>query len=231
MIKRFIILVFLLAIVAAASIQYWLPPAISAQLVQAISRKVDSDNVKVDIEQVSISQLFGIKIKKVILTAQNAKLDKLIVSDFQAKLQEVEFDIATVLTGRVEPKNIGDAVIKLSITQEELSRYVNESVKGIKNAIVTIKPENIRIKCNLSVGGLLNLEVALDGKVVVADKQKISFVTERFSLNNTSVGNIGGSVLTQISLADIEELPFGVKLREVKLEQGKLVVEADNHSN
>ena len=230
MIERFIILVLLLAIGAAASIQYWLPSAISAQLVQVISRKVDSDNVKVNIEQVSIPQLFSGKIKKVTLTAQNAKLDKLIVSDFQDRLQEVEFDIATVLAGRVEPKNIGDAVIKLAITQEELSRYVNESVKGIKNATVTITPEKIRIKCNFSVGGLLNVEVALDGKVA-ADKQKIRFVTERFSLNNTSVGNIGGSALTQIPLANVEELPFGVKVREVNMEQGKLVVEADNHSN
>jgi hypothetical protein len=63
---------------------------------------------------------------------------------------------------------------------------------------------------------------------VVADGQKIKMVTEKILLNNSQVGSLGGSLMSDIQLVDVKSLPFGVAVRDIVADQGKITIFADN---
>jgi hypothetical protein len=124
---------------------------------------------------------------------------------------------------------VQDIDLTAVITQDELSRFLNQNVKGVKGAVVTINAGKVQVTSNFALGSLASLAITLEGKIA-GDGQKLKFVTERFLLNNNMVGNIGGSVLTEIPLVDLKKLPFGVSVRVVNMEDGKVTIFADNRT-
>lgn len=51
------------------------------------------------------------------------------------------------------------------ITQEELSRYLNQNVKGVKNANVAVTPDKTIVNGELTIGGFAKVTVNLEGKI------------------------------------------------------------------
>ena len=46
-----------------------------------------------------------------------------------------------------------------------------------------------------------------------------------------ATGNIGGSLLTEIPLVDLNKLPFHVSVRDIVMENGKVILYLDNRSH
>jgi hypothetical protein len=113
------------------------------------------------------------------------------------------------------------------LTQEELAACLNKSVKGVKNAAVVITPDKVQATSNFVVGGLANLVVTIDGRIV-GDGDKIKFVTQNFNVNNRFLGNIGGGAFNEITLVDMKKLPFNVSVQEIVMENGRVIIKASN---
>lgn len=227
MTRRFVIGLAIIAILLIAS-QILLPKAVSDIVAQGMVSLTGSENVKVDVEKSPALLMLGGKFDKITLAAQNAKTDKLTFSELQAVLQDVQLDMNMLISRRqVAIQSVGEVELKAAFSQEELARFLNQAVKGVRNAVVTITPERVQASSNFAIGGFAHVAVTLEGKIV-GDGQKIKFVTERFLLNNNHVGNIGGAVLTEIPLVDLSKLPFNVHTRDIVLEQGRVVIYTDN---
>lgn len=208
--------------------QLLLPLAIADIVAQGMVSLTGSENVKVDVAKRPALLMLGGKFDRISLNVQNAKTDKLTFSELNAELKDVQLDMNTLISRRlVAFQSIGDIELKAAFTQEELARYLNQTVKGIKNATVSITPDKVQASSHFAIGSFANVAITLEGKVV-GDGKKIKFVTEQFLLNNNLVGNIGGAVLTEIPLFDLSKLPFDVHVRNIVLEQGRVVIYTDN---
>lgn len=208
--------------------QLLLPVAIADIVAQGMVSLTGSENVKAEVAKRPALLMLAGKFDNITLDAKNAKTDKLTFSELHAVLKDVQIDMNTLLSRRlVAIQSVGDIDLKVVFSQEELARYLNQSVKGIKNATVTITPEKIQASSHFAIGGFANVAITLEGKIV-GDGQKIKFVTERFLLNNNLVGNVGGAMLTEIPLFDLTKLPFNVHVRNIVLEQGRVVIYTDN---
>lgn len=227
--KRLSIIVLVILAVAVAG-EIAMPWLVGDLIARGMTDATGSDRVTAQVaKRPAVAMLAG-GFDSIHIHAQEAKVDKIVFAELDAALSDVALDMQTLVSQhKVEVQRVRDVELTAVITQEELSRYINQSVKGIKNAQVKIENGRVQVQANFLLGQIASIAIILDGKIV-GDGYKIKFVTDRFVLNNTTVGNIGGSVLTEIPLVDLRKLPFGVKARQVTTDNGRITIAADNRT-
>ncbi|VBB05497.1 Hypothetical protein LUCI_0707 [Lucifera butyrica] len=218
-----------LAVLAVVS-QLILPSVVAKMVAHGMTQAVGSEQVAVDVKTVPAAAMLAGRFDKIVVKANQAKVDKMTFSELEAVLQKAQLDMNTLLMQRkVQFVSVQNADLKATVTADELARYLNQNVKGIRNAVVTVADGKVKVSTTYSLVGIASVAITLEGKIA-AKGQKLEFVTDRFLLNNVLVGNIGGGLLTNISLVDLKKLPFGVSVRDVVMDQGKITIFADNLS-
>lgn len=226
--KRLLLILVAAVGIALAGVALFLPQIVSQAVAKGMQGVLHSSQVTATVEKSPSLLMLDGQFDKVILTAKDAKPDKISFVDMQADLREVKVDMANLVsTRRVVLQSVKEASLVAAVNQEELARYLNQSVKGVKNAKVTIQAGKVQVAGTFGIGQIAQMTVTLEGRVV-SDGQKIKMVTEKILLNNSRVGNLGGSLLADIQLVDVKSLPFGVAVREIVADQGKITIFADN---
>lgn len=224
--KKWLVALGILLCLAAAE-ELLLPVFVEQLLVQGMAGAVVCESLDVKVEKRPAFFMLGGFFDGFHAQAKNVKIDKIVISDMSADLTGAQFDMNALLSRHVVvPTAVKTVQLAAQVTQDDLARYLNQSVRGVRNASVVITPEKVQANSNLSIGPA-NLSVALEGNVV-SDGQKVKFVTQRFQVNNNLLGRFGGNALTEIPLFDVNKLPFAVQVRDVVLEEGKIVIKAGN---
>ncbi len=223
-----IIVIAIVALIAAGEL--FMPWLVGSLIARGMSGATGSDRVTAQVAKRPALLMFDGRFDSVRIHAYDSKVDKIVFAELDATLKDVALDMPVLITQRkVAVKGVRDIDLTAVITQEELSRFLNQSVKGVKNAKVVIESGKVNVTAGFLLGQIASIAITLEGKVV-GDGHRIKFVTDRFLLNNTAVGNIGGSVLTEIPLVDLRKLPFGVKAKSVVMDAGRITIVADNRS-
>lgn len=223
-------LIFAAIFALAAIVNMLIPTMVGGMVARGLAGLTGSRQVTAEVAKWPTWYMLGGSFDTVNLHALDARTDKIVFAQLDASLTDVELDMTALLkSGQVAIKAVKDIDLAAVITQEELARYLNQNVKGVKNAQVTVESGKVRIVSNFVIGQIASVAITLDGRIV-GDGSKIKFVTDRFLLNNTAVGNIGGTVLTEIQLVDLRKLPFAVNARQVTQENGRVSIIADNRT-
>lgn len=225
--KRLIFVIVSVLMLFVAS-ELFLPMIMSSVVNQGMMSLTGSDRVIAKLTKRPAVLMLGGKFDTIQIKADHAKIDKVTFSEMSIALTNAQLDMGKLFGSRlVDLQSVDDVDIIAVVGQDELARYLNETVKGVKNAVVVITPEKVKASSNFAIGGVVNVAVSLEGRIV-SDGQKIKFVTDRFLINNMSTGNIGGSLLTEIPIVDVNKLPFNVNARDVVMENGKVTLYLDN---
>ncbi len=228
LLKRLSVIFLALIVSVIVAAEFLLPQVAQNAVAQGMAEIIGTSEIQVAVvNRPAVGMLAG-TFDHITIESTNAKLDKIIFNSLQADLRNIQLDRQKLYLNRsIKIEQIGEVNIQAVLTQDEVARYLNQNVKGIKNTAVIIDKGRMQAQSSFILGGIASVMIGLDGRVV-NDGQKIKFVTERFLLNNSPVGNIGGIGLAEISLLDIKKLPFGVTVRDIIMEQGKLTLKADN---
>ncbi|WP_094603796.1 hypothetical protein SPSIL_042030 [Sporomusa silvacetica DSM 10669] len=229
--KRFTTIVLFLVMVIAA-VEVVLPKVVSDAAAQGLRDLTGSKQATARVDKIPALFMLDGNFDRVTADVSEVKTEKITIRNMHISLRDVKVDIQSLLTSRkLVLEQVKDVELTATIGQEELAAFLNNSVKGIKNAVVTITPEKIQVTSALTVGGFARVDVRLEGRIVSDhENRRITFVTERFWLNNTPVGNIGGSLLTEVPLLDFKKMPFNVNVRDVVMEQGQVIIYTDNRN-
>ena len=226
--KRLLLISVGLLLIVALVAEVMLPQVASDAVAQGMKELTSSAQVQAQVLKRPALGMIAGSFDKITVDATDAKVDKIAFSQFRATLTEVQLDRERLYFRRVVVlEQVKDVDVMAVITQEEVARYINQNVKGVKNATVIMDKGKMQVTSSFAFGGLATVAITLEGRIV-GDGQKIKFVTDRFLLNNAVAGNIGGALLAEIPLVDLKKVPFGVTVRDIALEQGKLTLYADN---
>ena len=226
--RLFLGLVFVLILAAASELL--LPVVLSNVMSQGMMSLTGSDRVVAKLTKKPAVFMLGGQFDTIQIKAEHAKIDKIIFSEMNIALTNVQLDMGKLISSRVvDLQSVDNIDITAVVAQDELARYLNQTVKGVKNAVVVITPEKVKASSIFAIGGFANVAVSLEGRIV-SDGQKFKFVTDRFLINNAITGNIGGSLLSEIPLVDVNKLPFNVNVRDIVMENGKVTLYLDNRS-
>lgn len=211
--------------------EFLLPAIMSTVVQQGMMNITGSDRVEATLTKKPAIRMLTGDFDTITMVADHAKIDKIVFSKMQIVLTKAQLDVGKLLSNRVvDLQAVDDVTITAVVTQEDLAQYLNHAVKGVKNATVVITADKIKASSMFAIGGFANVAVSLEGRIV-GDGQKIKFVTEGFLINNMRTGNIGGSLLTEIPLVELNKLPFHVNVRDIVMENGKVIIQLDNGSH
>jgi len=227
--RLFLGLVLVLILVAASELL--LPMVMSNAVNQGLMSLTGSDRVAATLTKRPALLMLGGNFDSIQITAEHAKIDKFVFSEMSIALTNVQLDMGKLINSRVvDLQSVDNVDIIAVVSQDELARYLNQTVKGVKNAVVVITPDKVKASSTFAVGGFVNVAVSLEGRII-SDGQMVKFVTDQFLVNNKSTGSIGGSLLSEIPLLDVNKLPFHVNVRNIVMENGKVSLFLDNRSH
>lgn len=216
----------LVVIIALAGATYILPTYISNQISGRIERSLQTDSVSANIEtSPSFMMLFG-QVDNIDIEATNIKLDKVNLNELSLKGENIEISVQDLLLARRLVINSADNLtITGLIDENNLAQLLAKEVDKISDIAVKITPDNVEATGKISFLGQ-EATINVKGIIVVEGKNLLFRITDA-NTENRLFGKIGISFTKDIFLVSTDKLPLeGAKFTRVEQQNGQVLIEA-----
>lgn len=224
--RKLLIGLILVVVVALAGVTYILPTYISNQISGRIERSLQTDSVSANIEtSPSFMMLFG-QVDNIDIEATNIKLDKVNLNELSLKGENIEISVQDLLLVRRLVINSADNLtITGLIDENNLAQLLAKEVDKISDIAVKITPDNVEATGKISFLGQ-EATINVKGIIVVEGKNLLFRITDA-NTENRLFGKIGISFTKDIFLVSTDKLPLeGAKFTRVEQQNGQVLIEA-----
>lgn len=224
--RKLLIGLILVVIIALAGATYILPTYISNQISGRIERSLQTDSVSANIEtSPSFMMLFG-QVDNIDIEATNIKLDKVNLNELSLKGENIEISVQNLLLARRLVINSADNLtITGLIDENNLAQLLAKEVDKISDIAVKITPDNVEATGKISFLGQ-EATINVKGIIVVEGKNLLFRITDA-NTENRLFGKIGISFTKDIFLVSTDKLPLeGAKFTRVEQQNGQVLIEA-----
>lgn len=224
--RKLLIGLILVVIIALAGATYILPTYISNQISGRIERSLQTDSVSANIEtSPSFMMLFG-QVDNIDIEATNIKLDKVNLNKLSLKGENIEISVQDLLLARRLVINSADNLtITGLIDENNLAQLLAKEVDKISDIAVKITPDNVEATGKISFLGQ-EATINVKGIIVVEGKNLLFRITDA-NTENRLFGKIGISFTKDIFLVSTDKLPLeGAKFTRVEQQNGQVLIEA-----
>ena len=224
--RKLLIGLILVVIIALAGATYILPTYISNQISGRIERSLQTDSVSANIEtSPSFMMLFG-QVDNIDIEAANIKLDKVNLNELSLKGENIEISVQDLLLARRLVINSADNLtITGLIDENNLAQLLAKEVDKISDIAVKITPDNVEATGKISFLGQ-EATINVKGIIVVEGKNLLFRITDA-NTENRLFGKIGISFTKDIFLVSTDKLPLeGAKFTRVEQQNGQVLIEA-----
>lgn len=224
--RKLLIGLILVVVIALAGATYILPTYISNQISGRIERSLQTDSVSANIEtSPSFMMLFG-QIDNIDIEATNIKLDKVNLNELSLKGENIEISVQDLLLARRLVINSADNLtITGLIDENNLAQLLAKEVDKISDIAVKITPDNVEATGKISFLGQ-EATINVKGIIVVEGKNLLFRITDA-NTENRLFGKIGISFTKDIFLVSTDKLPLeGAKFTRVEQQNGQVLIEA-----
>ena len=224
--RKLLIGLILVVVIALAGATYILPTYISNQISGRIERSLQTDSVSANIEtSPSFMMLFG-QVDNIDIEATNIKLDKVNLNKLSLKGENIEISVQDLLLARRLVINSADNLtITGLIDENNLAQLLAKEVDKISDIAVKITPDNVEATGKISFLGQ-EATINVKGIIVVEGKNLLFRITDA-NTENRLFGKIGISFTKDIFLVSTDKLPLeGAKFTRVAQQNGQVLIEA-----
>lgn len=224
--RKLLIGLILVVVIALAGATYILPTYISNQISGRIERSLQTDSVSANIEtSPSFMMLFG-QVDNIDIEATNIKLDKVNLNKLSLKGENIEISVQDLLLARRLVINSADNLtITGLIDENNLAQLLAKEVDKISGIAVKITPDNVEATGKISFLGQ-EATINVKGIIVVEGKNLLFRITDA-NTENRLFGKIGISFTKDIFLVSTDKLPLeGAKFTRVEQQNGQVLIEA-----
>lgn len=224
--RKLLIGLILVVVVALAGATYILPTYISNQISGRIERSLQTDSVNANIEtSPSFMMLFG-QVDNIDIEATNIKLDKVNLNELSLKGENIEISVQDLLLARRLVINSADNLtITGLIDENNLAQLLAKEVDKISDIAVKITPDNVEATGKISFLGQ-EATINVKGIIVVEGKNLLFRITDA-NTENRLFGKIGISFTKDIFLVSTDKLPLeGAKFTRVEQQNAQVLIEA-----
>lgn len=224
--RKLLIGLILVVVIALTGATYILPTYISNQISGRIERSLQTDSVNANIEtSPSFMMLFG-QVDNIDIEATNIKLDKVNLNELSLKGENIEISVQDLLLARRLVINSADNLtITGLIDENNLAQLLAKEVDKISDIAVKITPDNVEATGKISFLGQ-EATINVKGIIVVEGKNLLFRITDA-NTENRLFGKIGISFTKDIFLVSTDKLPLeGAKFTRVEQQNGQVLIEA-----
>lgn len=224
--RKLLIGLILVVLIALAGATYILPTYISNQISGRIERSLQTDSVSANIEtSPSFMMLFG-QVDNIDIEATNIKLDKVNLNELSLKGENIEISVQDLLLAhRLVINSADNLTITGLIDENNLAQLLAKEVDKISDIAVKITPDNVEATGKISFLGQ-EATINVKGIIVVEGKNLLFRITDA-NTENRLFGKIGISFTKDIFLVSTDKLPLeGAKFTRVEQQNGQVLIEA-----
>lgn len=164
---------------------------------------------------------------RLILIVHQAVIDGLPLDEVRADFRDVELDVRDAFNGELVIHRIGGGQASLEATADDLQRYLVET-KGIAGARVRLADGVVTVSGHVTVLAY-QIDVTMRGRLAVAGGTKVVLRVETLSISGLSLPADAASALaaTMNPLLTIDQLPVPLRLKDVTVRDGRVIVTAE----
>ena len=224
--RKLLIGLILVVLIALAGATYILPTYISNQISGRIERSLQTDSVSANIEtSPSFMMQFG-QVDNIDIEATNIKLDKVNLNELSLKGENIEISVQDLLLAhRLVINSADNLTITGLIDENNLAQLLAKEVDKISDIAVKITPDNVEATGKISFLGQ-EATINVKGIIVVEGKNLLFRITDA-NTENRLFGKIGISFTKDIFLVSTDKLPLeGAKFTRVEQQNGQVLIEA-----
>ena len=217
--RKLLIGLILVVVIALAGATYILPTYISNQISGRIERSLQTDSVSANIEtSPSFMMLFG--------QVDNIDIEAVNLNKLSLKGENIEISVQDLLLARRLVINSADNLtITGLIDENNLAQLLAKEVDKISDIAVKITPDNVEATGKISFLGQ-EATINVKGIIVVEGKNLLFRITDA-NTENRLFGKIGISFTKDIFLVSTDKLPLeGAKFTRVEQQNGQVLIEA-----
>lgn len=225
MTKRLLVGVLLTLVGIFALSELLLPYIIGTQIKAGLAKNLGTSEIRVSVKGTSALALLGGNFSTIKVDAKKAHVEKLDIDQLSAVFINTSIDANKLLSGRTLVfREVGGFDGTITLLEQDISQYMVQKIKGMKNAQVIIMPDNMKVTGDLALGPV-TMAVAMDGKLR-GEQTQLKYKAEQLQLNKAAVGTslAGSGLSTDFLLFDMKKLPVAATVRDVIMEQGRVVI-------
>lgn len=194
-----------------------LPYVLGKQVQAGLGRALGGGEIQASVKARPAFSMLGGKFSTIMVDGKNVRSGKLVLNQFSAVFTDTSVDPVKLLFSRsLVFRDIGNFQGTVVLREEDINQYLAQSVKGLKNVQVTLVPEHMKVSGNLTFGPAV-IAVSMDG-VLRGDQTQLKYIPAVGT--NTNGGGLMGFVLF-----DTNKLPFAATIKDVVIEQGRVLIQ------
>jgi hypothetical protein len=224
MIKRIVTGAILTFLAIFALSELFLPSLIAQQVEAGLAKTFATSDIHAKVQARPALAMLGGNFATITVDGKKIQADKLTIGQLSAVFTNTSIDIPKLINNKTLVfRSIGSFDGTIILNEDEVNQYVTQAVKGVKNVHVTLLPGTMQVTGELVIGPT-TVAIAMDGKLR-GNQTQLKFVTDHVFVNNAVVSTtFAGNALTEFLLFDMKKLPIPANVRDVIIEQGRVVI-------
>ncbi len=221
--KKFIVVLIVLAVVVFGGAQIVLPGFVQKQLEAQIGGQLQAESVNLHVESSPALRLALGDVDVFRGDLENVKLGTLNFADIHFDIANMQLDpVDLLMNRRVTIKSLGSGEIEGTVTQNDLQHFLEANVKGLNINQVIVKSDGLEIVGTIDIG-VITGTADIKGRLELNQNQ-LQFSPQRFEINGAGIGGLNAGVLKPIAVYDFGKFPIPVTAQRLDTENGEIHV-------
>jgi len=225
--KKFFVFLFIGILLLVGVFEFAAPRIMSRGIEMALSKMADG-KYEVDLRShPSLKMLLG-RFDSIEVTVYGIEVAGVRIDELATKINDVKLDIQKLVFNRtLDFQGKKDIQGSIRISEKNLSEALVK--KGFKDFTVIINPGKATVKGGMK---LINkpFDIVVEGRFVPRDKTKVAFLVDRVKIGEVSLPEkLQENLLSgTIFYIDLGEAPIPVKIDDVLMQQGELLLKVSD---
>ncbi|MBQ6005168.1 MAG: LmeA family phospholipid-binding protein [Selenomonadaceae bacterium] len=233
--KKFLAVIVVLVIAAAAFVQFVVPRALTNYIKEKVTTATAAKEVYLSLDALPSAKIALGYVDKVHCTADDATIGELNLKKAELNGTSIHIDIKELLMptdgiSREEHTNrilqsAGTLELSGVITEDSLRDFIAQKFDHLKSPQVIMTPEGISAAGTVKILGR-DADVQIGGQIIARDGD-LYFQMDNINLENAILRRVNlDKFLGDFNLTERVKMPFGMQFREVEMRQGEAFVKA-----
>ena len=224
--RKFLLSLIVLAALIAAGAAYFLPSLIESRISSEVQEKINADAVQVNIVSSPQYMLLLGKVDELDISAGDVKLGDTALSALDVQGRNLDISLEDLLLARRLVISSADQLtVRGTLSEQALTRLLNEKVDGVSDITAQIRPEGIDATGRIALFGRY-ADLHIRAKVFIEGSQLMLRITD-IDTSGGVFGRIGVSFTKDIPLADTSSLPVeNAQFTKAEQQNGQVLIEA-----